>query len=112
MRTEYGKLVRDKIPEMIRMHGAVPVLRVLEDEEFIGELKKRLIEEAWEAYYADGVSLIEECADMFEVMAWMMRTRGIDPNEVFAMAENRRIERGGFAEKAYLIAVEETESVY
>lgn len=107
MRTEYGKLVRDKIPELIRAHGAVPVVRVLSDDEFVGELKKRLIEEAWEAHYADGMALVEECADIFEVMAWMMRARGIDPHEVFAMAEARRGERGGFSEKAFLVAVEE-----
>lgn len=107
MRTEYGKLVRDKIPDLIRAHGAVPVLRSLSDDEFVGELKKRLIEEAWEAHYADGMGLVEECADIFEVMAWMMRARGIDPNEVFVMAEARRDERGGFAEKAFLVAVEE-----
>ncbi len=107
MRTEYGKLVRDKIPDLIRSHGAVPVLRVLTDDEFVGELKKRLIEEAWEAHYADDTALVEECADIFEVMAWMMRARGIDPNAVFSMAEARRHERGGFAEKTFLIAVEE-----
>ena len=107
MRTEYGKLVRDKIPELIRAHGSVPVIRVLSDDEFVGELKKRLIEEAWEAHYADGTALVEECADIFEVMAWMMRARGIDPNEVFSMAEARRDARGGFSEKAFLVAVEE-----
>ncbi|MEK9156853.1 MAG: nucleoside triphosphate pyrophosphohydrolase [Patescibacteria group bacterium] len=107
MRIEYGKLVRDKIPELIRAYGSVPVIRTLSDDEFVGELKKRLIEEAWEAHYADGMCLVEECADIFEVMAWMMRARGIDPNEVFAMAEARRDARGGFSEKAFLIAVEE-----
>ena len=88
------------------------MVRVLTDDEFVGELKKRLIEEAWEAHYADGMALVEECADIFEVMAWMMRARGIDPNEVFAIAENRRSERGGFSEKAFLIAVEEVEGVH
>ena len=110
MRTEYGKLVRDKIPELIRTHGAIPVIRVLSDDEFVDELKKRLIEEAWEVHFAQDAALVEECADIFEVMAWMMRARGIDPNDVFALAEARRNERGGFSEKAFLIAVEESVS--
>lgn len=111
MRTEYGRLVRDKIPAMIREHGAVPLVRELSPEEFSRELNKRLIEEAWDVYSANDAKLVEECADVFEVISWIMRARGIDTDDVFAMLEARRAERGGFEDRVFLIAVEEATPV-
>ena len=38
---EYHKLVRDKIPEMIREQGETPVFRILEQEEYLKELDRK-----------------------------------------------------------------------
>ena len=62
---EYHKLVRDKIPEMIREQGETPVFRILEQEEYLKELDRKLDEEIRE--YQEDKSL-EELADVLEVM--------------------------------------------
>ena len=38
----YGKLVRDKIPEIIRQNGEEPITRILSNDEYIKELERKL----------------------------------------------------------------------
>ena len=47
-----GKLVRDKIPEIIKEDGKTPITRILDDEEYLDELDIKLSEEVQE-YQAD-----------------------------------------------------------
>lgn len=58
-----GKLVRDKIPEIIIADGKKPITRILDNEEYLQELDKKLNEEIAE-YQAD--KSIEEMADVLE----------------------------------------------
>ena len=59
-----GKLVRDKIPEIIKNDGKTPIIEILSNEEYLLELDKKLNEEVAE-YQAD--KSIEEMADILEV---------------------------------------------
>ena len=56
-----GKLVRDKIPQIIIAAGKKPITRILDQEEYLAELDKKLNEEIAE-YHAD--KSIEEMADV------------------------------------------------
>src|SRR5699024_12138031 len=47
-----GKLVRDNIPDIIRADGKTPVTRILDQEEYLNELDRKLQEEVAE-YQAD-----------------------------------------------------------
>ena len=76
---EYHKLVRDKIPEMIREQGETPVFRILEQEEYLKELDRKLDEEIRE--YQEDKSL-EELADVFEVMLAICKDRGYSEQEI------------------------------
>ena len=40
-----GKLVRDKIPQIIIEDGRTPIVRNLSDEEYLSELDRKLNEE-------------------------------------------------------------------
>lgn len=40
----YNKLVRDKIPNIIKNNGGEPYTRILSNDEYIENLKKKLIE--------------------------------------------------------------------
>ena len=37
-----GKLVRDKIPEIIKNDGKTPIIEILSDEDYLKELDKKL----------------------------------------------------------------------
>ena len=47
-----GKLVRDRIPEIIIADGKKPITRILDNDEYLRELDKKLNEEIAE-YQAD-----------------------------------------------------------
>lgn len=65
---EYNKLVRDKIPEIIRTNGESINCRRIVEGGLVIELKKKLLEEAYEVFDAyDRSEIIEELADLEEV---------------------------------------------
>ena len=45
---KYNKLIRDKIPEIIKNTGWTPKVRVLNKKEYLKEIKKKLAEEVKE----------------------------------------------------------------
>ena len=95
----YNKLVRDNIPEIMIKNGAVPVTRILSDEEYLNELNKKLQEELNE-YLQDGDVL--ELADLEEVLLAILKVKNITKEEF----DNIRIEkvnkRGAFDKKIFL----------
>ena len=47
-RITYNKLIRDKIPEIIKKNGANPKISILDDRQFNPALKEKLVEGAKE----------------------------------------------------------------
>ncbi len=82
----YNKLVRDKIPEIIKSNGEKPITRILTDEEFKAELEKKLNEEYLEVINATGKDRIEELADMVEVIKYLAKLENSTLEEVVAIA--------------------------
>jgi predicted house-cleaning noncanonical NTP pyrophosphatase (MazG superfamily) len=65
----YNKLVRDKIPEIIRNSGKDFNCITLKNESYISELKRKLQEEVEEyAQASDDAEAVEELADILEVV--------------------------------------------
>ena len=83
-----GKLVRDKIPQIITVAGKKPITRILEQEEYLEELDRKLDEEVAE-YQAD--KSLEEMAE----------ARGYSVEELMAVRDEKREKRGGFAQKIF-----------
>jgi len=98
----YEKLVRDKIPEIIRKNGEEPETRILSDSEYEQELEKKLLEEYHEVLESTGDNRIEELADMLEVMISLASIEGKTLEDVIKKADQKREKRGGFKEKIYL----------
>lgn len=102
-RKRYNKLVRDRIPEIIRENGGDYEIETLSDEAFIHALRDKLIEEANEAALAHGDDLVKELADLSEVMDALLDAMSIAPITIQEKQQQRRLERGGFERKIQLI---------
>jgi predicted house-cleaning noncanonical NTP pyrophosphatase (MazG superfamily) len=100
----YNKLVRDKIPEIIKADGKKFKTRILNDEEHLKELVKKLKEEAVEL---EKNSSIEELADVKEVTIAIREALGIHAGELEDMRRKKAAERGRFKNKIFLESVEE-----
>ncbi|MBQ8994566.1 MAG: nucleoside triphosphate pyrophosphohydrolase [Oscillospiraceae bacterium] len=104
----YNKLVRDKVPEIIKASGKTAETRILSDPEYESMLKAKLLEECKEYTEASGRdSQIEEMADIYEVLNTLAERKNITLEEVVAAAERKRESRGGFSAKIMLQAVTE-----
>lgn len=98
----YNKLVRDRIPEIIRANGEKPSTRILDDEEYLGELVKKLSEELEEFKSA---TWLDELADIQEVvlaLADALASRA----ELEKVRLKKAEERGAFTKKIFLEDVE------
>lgn len=97
-----GKLVRDLIPEIIRTNGREPVTWQLSEEEVLGALTSKLLEEAEELRAAEPHEQLEEAADVYEVLRAIAGVLGVSMDDVVARAEKKRAERGGFDQRIWL----------
>lgn len=100
----HNKLVRDRIPEIIRGAGKTCSARILPQEEYIAALDVKLREEL-EEYQAD--KSMEELADLLEVMHAVIEARGHTFEEVEALRREKAEKRGGFRENIWLESVSE-----
>lgn len=98
----YDKLVRDRIPEVIRKAGKEPVTERLSGDEMGPALDRKLLEEARE--YLESHS-VEEMADVLGVLHGIASHRGISWDEVEAARLEKRRERGGFEKGIRLLEV-------
>ena len=101
-----GKLVRDKIPQIIKDAGKTPIIEILSDKDYLRELDKKLNEEVAE-YQAD--KSIEEIADILEVLYAICEARGYSVEQLMQVKAKKQEERGGFVDKIYWFGNEETE---
>lgn len=96
---EYNKLVRDKIPEIMISKNCKPVTRILNDEEYIRELNKKLLEEVNE-YLTDNDVL--ELADTMEVVLAILNHKGVAFEDFEKLRLDKVNKRGAFNEKIFL----------
>jgi predicted house-cleaning noncanonical NTP pyrophosphatase (MazG superfamily) len=108
MRKEYNKLVRDRIPEIIRGGGSTCHVVTLSEHEYRHALLTKLVEEAAEAREAVDAAdhLLTELADLYEVIDALVAAYGLDPQEVTRVRAERRAERGGFEQRICLVWTE------
>lgn len=106
MRFRVQKLIRDRLPEIMRAQGLAVFDRRLSDAEYLAALKDKLVEEAREAQAAEADDLIGELADVLEVVRALAATQGLDIEAIEAARLSKRDERGGFDERVFNAAVE------
>ncbi|MGV0834010.1 nucleoside triphosphate pyrophosphohydrolase [Mycolicibacterium thermoresistibile] len=102
-----GKLVRNRIPELIRDEGRKPRVRTLDHAEFRTALHAKLREEVDKlrgAVHRDAV--LEEAADVLEVLTAIVSEHGADLDSIVDAARAKRARRGGFEMRLWLDGVE------
>lgn len=103
MKKVFNKLVRDKIPDIIEKNNEIPITKILTDEEYKDSLKEKLLEEYNEVVNASGNELLEELADMLEVIDAIAKTEDKTLNDIIRVKDNKKNKRGGFDKKIFLI---------
>lgn len=103
----YNKLVRDRIPKIIRENGERPVICTLRAGEFKKALKEKLLKEVREIESARSKELlVEELADVQEVLIALYDAYGIACQDVTKAARAKRKTRGAFTRRIFLKEVE------
>src|SRR5690349_17637751 len=96
------KLVRDRMPEIIRAKGEVPIVYQAEPDEYRRRLRDKLVEEVGE-FLDEGEgereAALEELADVLEVVHALAVELGSSAEEVERIRSAKAAERGAFAER-------------
>lgn len=96
---EHSKLVRDKIPEIIKKDNRKPVTHIASDKEYFEKLKEKLKEETDEFIKKDNE---EEFVDILEVMHAISDFKHFNIKKINQLRENKAKEKGRFREKIIL----------
>ncbi|WP_196777677.1 nucleoside triphosphate pyrophosphohydrolase [Lentzea aerocolonigenes] len=96
------KLVRDRIPELVRANGEEPVTEIADVQRYRELLRDKLSEEVAEFLESGEV---EELADIMEVLHALAQAAGVSPAELERIRAGKAAERGGFADRVVLLDV-------
>ena len=99
----YNKLIRDKIPEVITRTGGQFKTKTLTKKQFEKELKDKLIEESKELGKASEKEIINELADVLELVKAISEHHKLNFKKVEKYQEKKQRERGGFKKKLFLL---------
>jgi predicted house-cleaning noncanonical NTP pyrophosphatase (MazG superfamily) len=99
-----GKLVRDKIPDLMRQDGQDLPTGRYSKEQFRTALLEKLVEEAIEARATKGAEflLTEELGDLVEVMEAVAEEFGLSWDMVHHEKANKLDKKGGFSQRYWV----------
>jgi len=89
----YNKLVRDKIPDVIKANGDEAIFHVAGDEEYYEKLKEKVLEEFNEFVEDESP---EEFVDLMEVLDAIAEYIGFDKAQLEAIRRAKNEKRGAF----------------
>lgn len=106
-RKYYNKLIRDRIPEIIKADNRIPSLSILDAPSFRKAVKEKLVEEAKEVLEAEKKEdIINELGDVLEVVEAILSDYALSIDTVRACQAKKRAARGGFEKKLFLSYVD------
>ncbi len=106
---KFTKLVRDKIVQAVIDGGNIPNWRTLSKDEYITELKKKISEEAQEIPSADSNKLVQELADLQEVIDNLLEALNISKQELLEAQRKKNKSAGSFKKRHYIEEVKVAE---
>lgn len=99
----HQKLIRDRIPEVIKASGDKCELKILSEKRFEEELKNKLVEESKELIDAPKEELLNELADVLELVKSIGSHYKIQFHKIEEYQREKRRKRGGFKKKLFLV---------
>lgn len=101
---KFAKLVRDKIvPGMLSNNQDPRGTRRLDDDEFITELIRKVLEEAEEMKNVKSKDELKyELADVYEVLDYIKDTLKITNSELEELKKQKKEKNGGFDKRMYI----------
>ena len=104
---KYNKLIRDKIPEIIKDAGLTPSVKVLNKKEYLKEIKKKFIEEVKELVEAKTKKeVVNEIIDIQELIDTLVYEIDLTKSELKKQQKIKNKKRGGFKKRLFLIKTE------
>lgn len=104
---EYNKLIRGKVPELIRRDGQFPVTRVLDREARRAALLNKLRDEVNDLDTAgERNQILDEAADVYEILLTIISEAGYVDRDLYSHARKKRLERGSFDAGIWLERIE------
>ncbi|MFZ2804252.1 MAG: nucleoside triphosphate pyrophosphohydrolase [Patescibacteria group bacterium] len=97
---KYDKLVRDKIPDVIRAEGRTPTVSIADEAEYWTRLKDKLREEVEELCHDENEG---EVADVLEVLDAIIAYKKFDRVKIGEIKQKKNQERGGFGGRVILV---------
>ncbi len=97
---KYNKLVRDKIPEIIKNNWELPLIHIADDIEYWDRLKNKLKEEVDE--FLEDTNIYEELADIFEVLESILKFKWVSIEKIEQLKLEKRKKRWWFEGKIIL----------
>lgn len=102
-----NKLVRDKIIEIMESKGSKLYAYKLHDQDFLKQLKLKLIEEASEVNRAQTEQeILEELADVLEIVYTLAKAYNFTEKNLQTIQEQKRNEKGGYQEQMFVTFAE------
>ena len=95
----FNKLVRDRIPEIIENEGRKCNYHILNEQDYIKELKIKLNEEVNEFLESDNP---EELADILEVVYALSKVNNCSEEELNNIRTKKSEKRGAFEKRIFL----------
>jgi len=102
-----NKLVRDKIVEIMEAKGSKLYSYKLNDQDFLKQLKLKLIEEATEVNRAQTKEeILEELADVLEIVQTITKMYQISEENLKTTQEKKLQEKGSYQERMFVTFAE------
>ncbi|MDT3496010.1 nucleoside triphosphate pyrophosphohydrolase [Bacillus toyonensis] len=100
----HNKLIRNKIPKIIKAKGKTPITRILPEDEYIKELCKKTGEELTEYIEAKTKhDKLEELSDLLELINALAEHEGTTLEEINTLCKKKAKERSIFQNRTFLI---------